>query len=148
MIWTSNANLWAVAGTVYALAGAVLLCYATFHVPRPSRAGTTAYDLDVRRLNEQWLDTRIGVVLLAVGFFLQATGALGTATLNGPAAIVLLGLAFAAVVYAMMRSSIVERMIEADKVPAREPASSQHASAAHVANAAQPAPAPQAGIAA
>jgi hypothetical protein len=148
MIWTSNTNLWAVAGMVYALAGAVLLCYATFHVPRPSRSGPTAYDLDARRLNEQWLDTRIGVVLLAVGFFLQATGALGTATLNGPAAIVLLGLAFATVVYGMTRSSIVEGMIDADTVVTRT-AAAPHASAApHVTNAAQPASSPQAEIAA
>jgi hypothetical protein len=116
MIWASNANLWPVAGIVYTLAGAALLCHAVFLAPPPSRAGAAPPDANtLRRLNEQWLDTRIGAALLVVGFFLQVTGALGTPTMNGPAAFVLLGLAFAAVLYGLMKSSLIEELLEADK---------------------------------
>jgi hypothetical protein len=67
----------------------------------------------LRRLIEQWLDARIGAAVLVVGFFLQATGALGTATLNKPAIFVLLGLALAAALYAMIKDLVVEDLITA-----------------------------------
>jgi hypothetical protein len=143
MIWASNANLWPVAGMVYALAGAALLCHAVFLAPPPSRAGAVAPDANaLRQLNEQWLDTRIGAALLVVGFFLQATGTLGTPTMNGPAAFVLLGLAFAAVLYGLMKSSLVEDLMEAEKSVAAQPAAAHAPDAAsRPANGVQPPPA-------
>jgi hypothetical protein len=101
----STANLWAVAGLVYALAGAALLALSIFAAPQPSAQVASR---DLRTSVEQWLDARIGAVLIAVGFFLQATGAVGTATLNTPAVFLLLGLALAAGYYALSKDLIVE----------------------------------------
>jgi hypothetical protein len=105
----SQMNLWSVAGLVFALAGVTLLSMALFTVPRPSaRAETVPSHIALRRQTGQWLDQRIGAVLLVIGFFLQTTGALGTGTLNGAAALVLLGLAFGIAAYALLKDSIVE----------------------------------------
>lgn len=109
----STANLWAVAGLVYALAGASLLALSVFAAPQPVQVASSR---DIRRSIEQWLDARIGAVLIVVGFFLQATGAVGTATLNTPAVFVLLGLALAAGYYGLSKDLIVEKL-------AAEPAS-------------------------
>jgi hypothetical protein len=110
MILSTNANLWAIAGTVYALAGAALLCNAAFLSPAPQAGGQD--DLfSRRRLYEQWLDCRIGAVLVVIGFFMQATGSLGTASLKAPAAFVLLGLCLASAYYAMMKGLMVETLM-------------------------------------
>jgi hypothetical protein len=111
MSFASNSNLWAVAGMVYALAGAALLCNAVFLNPAPARAMRGSEIDNLRRLSAQWLDSRIGAALLVTGFFLQATGALGTATLNTPAVFVLLGLAFAISLYAMVKDLVVEDLL-------------------------------------
>ena len=93
----SDMNLWTAAGLVYVLAGAALLCNALFLSPAPMQAPEVAErdPLSLQRVGRQWLDTRVGAVLIVLGFFLQTTGALGTPTLNGPGALVLLALAFA-----------------------------------------------------
>lgn len=124
---TTTTNLWAIAGLVYALAGSALLCNAVFFNPAPSGISTSSQSHAMRRLGEQWLDMRIGSVLLVAGFFLQATGALGTNTLNKPAIFVLLGLAFGAALYAMVKDLVVEGLIAAwtplvrDTTPAPAP---------------------------
>ena len=112
----STANLWAVAGLVYALAGASLLALSVFAAPQPAYA---APNLDLRRSVEQWLDARIGAGLIVAGFFLQATGAVGTATLNKPAVLVLLGLALAAAYYGLTKDLIIEKLAgqQADASP-------------------------------
>jgi hypothetical protein len=117
MILSTSANLWAVAGMVYALAGAALLCIAAGSAPAAAQSVAADDPYARRRLCEQWLDMRIGTLLLAIGFFLQATGSFGTASLNGPAAVVLLGLAFGAAYYGMMKSSLVEDLLS-DKTDA------------------------------
>lgn len=103
----STANLWAVTGLVYALAGASLLALSVFAAPQPAY---NAAGRDLRRSIEQWLDARIGAALIVVGFFLQATGAVGTTTLNTPAIFVLLGLALAAAYYGLAKDLIVEKL--------------------------------------
>lgn len=112
MILSTNANLWTVAGMVYALAGAALLCHSVFLSPAPHSATTAEDKFSRRRLYEQWLDLRIGAVLILIGFFLQATGSLGTETLKVPAAFVLLGLAFAAAYYGLMKDLVVETLMD------------------------------------
>lgn len=113
----STANLWAVAGLVYALAGASLLALSVFAAPQPAHSVAS---LDMRRSIEQWLDARIGAALIVTGFFLQATGTVGTATLNTPAIFLLLGLALAAGYYGLTKDLIVERL--ADASPHASPA--------------------------
>lgn len=103
----STANLWAVAGLVYALAGASLLALSVFATLPPAH---DTLNVDLRRSLEQWLDARIGAALIVVGFFLQMTGSIGTATLNTPAIFVLLGLALAAGYYALTKDLIVDRL--------------------------------------
>lgn len=112
MILSTNANLWAIAGMVYALAGACLLCNSLFLTPAPERASAPGDAFARRKLYEQWLDSRVGGALVVVGFFLQATGSLGSNSLNVPAAFVLLGLALGAVYYAMMKGLMVENLLE------------------------------------
>lgn len=106
----STANLWAVAGLVYALAGSALLALSVFATPQPAYP---SQNRDLRQSVQQWLDARIGVALIAIGFFLQATGSVGTATLNKPAVFVLLGLALAAGYYAMTKDLLVEKLAHA-----------------------------------
>jgi hypothetical protein len=103
----STANLWAVTGLIYALAGASLLALSVFAAPQPAY---NAPERDMRRAIAQWLDGRIGAALIVIGFFLQATGSVGTATLNTPAVFVLLGLALAAGYYGMAKDLIVEKL--------------------------------------
>jgi hypothetical protein len=119
MILSTNANLWAIAGNVYALAGAALLCNAVFLSATPGKAGADG-TYERRRQCEQWLDTRVGAVLMVVGFFLQATGALGTETLKVPAVFVLLGLCLAAAYYAMMKGLLVEDLVAVEERPRLE----------------------------
>jgi hypothetical protein len=120
MILSTNANLWAIAGMVYALAGSALLCNAVFLSPTPGQSGAVDGSQERRRQCEQWLDTRIGAVLIVIGFFLQATGALGTETLRTPAVFVLLGLCLAAAYYAMMKGLLVENLMAADERPRKD----------------------------
>jgi hypothetical protein len=103
----STANLWAVAGLVYALAGASLLALSVFAAPQPA---FNAPSRDMRRSLEQWLDARIGAALIVIGFFLQMTGSIGSATLNTPAIFVLLALALAAGYYGLSKDLIVEKL--------------------------------------
>lgn len=123
----STANLWAVAGLVYALAGASLLALSVFAVPQPAH---NAPSRDMRRSIEQWLDARIGAALIVAGFFLQATGSVGTASLNTPAIFVLLGLALAAGYYGLTKDLIVEQLAD----------TSPHASPVYVAVVERPEP--------
>lgn len=113
----STANLWAVAGLVYALAGASLLALSVFAAPQPAH---DTQRRDLRTSLEQWLDARIGATLIVVGFFLQATGAVGTATLNTPAIFVLLGLALAAAYYAMTKDLLVDKLATAAAAPVHD----------------------------
>jgi hypothetical protein len=103
----SIANLWAITGLIYALAGASLLALSVFAAPQPAY---NAPERDMRRSIAQWLDGRIGAALIVVGFFLQATGSVGTATLNTPAIFVLLGLALAAGYYGLAKDLIVDKL--------------------------------------
>jgi hypothetical protein len=114
MILSTNGNLWAIAGVIYALAGAVLICNALFLTPTPGNT-STADGFALRRQYEQWLDYRVGAALIAIGFFLQATGAFGSETLRVPAAFVLLGLCLAAAYYGFMKGPFVENLILADE---------------------------------
>lgn len=108
-------NFWSVAGLVYALAGAALICNAVFLIPPPSHQVASSGDLEghraaLRRMSRQWLDTRVGSALLLIGFFLQATGAIGTEKLNTPAVFALLALAIFAGYYAMLRDLRAEHI--------------------------------------
>jgi drug/metabolite transporter (DMT)-like permease len=117
MSLASNYNLWNVAGLVYALAGAALICNASFLTPPPKLAGPHDAEIErdvLRRMCLQWLDTRTGGVLLVVGFFLQMTGALGTTSLNTPAVFVLLALAIFAAYYALSKDLLAEHLIPAE----------------------------------
>jgi hypothetical protein len=123
MTLASTYNFWTVAGLVYAFAGAALICNAVFLIAPPSQRLADAPEVDrttLRRQSQQWLDTRVGAVLLAIGFFLQATGAVGTSTLNTPAVFVLLALAMFAGYYAMARDLMTEDMVPNDVVSEHE----------------------------
>jgi hypothetical protein len=116
MMLASSSNLWEVAGSVYALVGAALFCNAAFLNPAPScrDVASPAHPIEertLRRLSAQWLDSRVGAALLVVGFFLQVTGTLGTATLNTPAVFVLLGLALFAGYYALSKDLLVDELL-------------------------------------
>jgi drug/metabolite transporter (DMT)-like permease len=114
MSLATNYNLWSVAGLVYAFAGAALICNASFLTPRPKPVSAHAVENErdvLRRMSQQWLDTRIGGLLLAAGFFLQMTGALGTTSLNTPAVFVLLALAVSAGYYALSKDLLAENLL-------------------------------------
>lgn len=106
----STANLWAVAGLVYALAGASLLALSVFAVPQPAGAPT---ERTLHKAIGQWLDGRIGAALIVAGFFLQMTGSIGTPTLNAPAVFVLLALALAAGYYGLSKDLLIDRLASA-----------------------------------
>jgi hypothetical protein len=114
MIFSSDTKLLAVAGGVYALAGAAVLCQAVFAAfpldaneqKRPDRQARSAQI-------EHYMDARLGVALLLAGFVLQVIGTLGTATLNGPAALLLIALALGLSIYAMLKSSLAEGFVTA-----------------------------------
>ena len=116
MTFATTYNLWSIAGMVYALAGAALLCNAAFSIPSgfsfaPASADKPLPRHDARRLNGRWLDLRTGSSLLVIGFFLQMTGAVGTASLNVPAVFVLLALALFAGYYALTKDLIADRLV-------------------------------------
>lgn len=103
----STANLWAVAGLVYALAGASLFALSVFSQPHPAAERP---DQTLHESVGHWLDGRIGAGLILAGFFFQLTGAVGTTTLNTPAIFVLLGLALAAGYYALSKDLLIEKI--------------------------------------
>jgi hypothetical protein len=111
----SNYNLWSVAGLVYALAGAAIVVNTMFLTPAPAHLTVPKSGVrdphTLRRMSAQWLDARVGAALLVIGFFLQATGAVGTATLNTPAVFVLLGLALFAGYYGLSRDLIIDGLL-------------------------------------
>jgi hypothetical protein len=145
MTLTSSFNFWAVAGMVYALAGAALFFNASFANPVPSLNSQESGG-SLRRMCGQWLDSRIGAALLVIGFFLQLTGTAGSMTLNKPAVFVLLGLALFGTYYAFARDLIVERLLESSNAPALEKAASSESAAVTsvepVTDPVQPAPEP------
>jgi hypothetical protein len=114
MIFSSDTKLLAVAGIVYALAGAAILCQAVFATfPLNENVEKRA---DRRLLGvqiEHHMDARLGAALLIAGFALQVIGTLGTPTLNGFAALLLIALAFGLVVYAMLKSTLAEDFLVA-----------------------------------
>jgi hypothetical protein len=122
MIFSSDTKLLAVAGVVYALAGAAFLCQAVFAAFPLNASPEKRADRWVRNAQiEHRMDARLGALLLLAGFFLQVIGTLGTATLNGPAAIMLIALAFGLVTYGLLKSSLAEAFLVSpveDKVPA------------------------------
>jgi hypothetical protein len=135
MTFATTYNLWNIAGMVYALAGAALLCNAVFSIPAgfSYAAASQVKPLtrhEARRLNGQWLDMRFGSGLLVIGFFLQITGALGTATLNTPAIFVLLALALLAGYYALAKDLIADRLVNDSAVETATPLLAPPASAA------------------
>ena len=111
----SNYNLWSVAGLVYALAGAAIVVNTMFLTPAPTHLTVPKSGFrdphTLRRMSAQWLDARVGAALLVIGFFLQATGAVGTSRLNTPAVFVLLGLALFAGYYGLSRDLIIDGLL-------------------------------------
>jgi hypothetical protein len=120
----SNYNLWSVAGFVYALAGAAIVVNTMFLAPAPTHLTVPESGFrdpqTLRRMSAQWLDARVGAALLVIGFFLQATGAVGTATLNTPAVFVLLGLALFAGYYGLSRDLIIDGLLVSAVEPQQE----------------------------
>lgn len=110
MIFASDTRLLAVAGIVYALAAAAILCQTAFATLPLRPIPASGRQADIFRV-EQGLDLRVGGCLLLLGFFMQIVGTLGTATLNGPAALLLIALALGLMFYAMMRSSLAESFV-------------------------------------
>jgi hypothetical protein len=114
MIFASDTRLMAVAGIVYALAASALLCQAAFAAfPLQAGAKTVGRGADISRM-EHGMDARLGACLLVIGFALQMIGTLGTTTLNGPAALLLLALALGLAVYTMMKSTLAENFLGAE----------------------------------
>ncbi len=95
-------NLWALTGSVYAIAGAALLWAATLASPLSGSITNTASAASQR------LDARFGGGLLTFGLFLQATGtAANSALLGRPATFMLAGLAFMLLFYALARDMMI-----------------------------------------
>ncbi|MBX9683073.1 MAG: hypothetical protein K2X41_04715 [Hyphomicrobium sp.] len=95
-------NLWALTGSVYAIAGAALLWAAALASPLSvSMTDTTA-------AASQRIDARFGGGLLTFGLFLQAIGtAANSASLGRPATFMLAGLAFLLLFYALARDMMI-----------------------------------------
>jgi hypothetical protein len=132
MTLESSYNLWGVAGLAYAFAGAALICNASFLTPPafPKPFGSHATELGedaLRRISQLWLDTRIGAGLLAIGFFLQLTGAVGSTNLNKPAIFVLLALAIFAGYYALSKDLLADRLIPSESEASPEKINSETA---------------------
>lgn len=117
----SGASLWSLAGSVYALAGAALIWAGVVGAQKPSAllAATSSPDASSQ------FDARVGAALLTVGFFLQATGAVGGAKLHGPAVFMLIVLAAALLFYAVGKDLITDYEPAAEApsrpLPALEP---------------------------
>lgn len=144
MITATAPNLWAVAGLVYALAGAGLICSAVFSYAAPF---TAAAGNDVRSKKSQFaqqLDGRLGALLLFLGFFFQASGLVGGSGLNTPGALVLLGLALGLLGYVLAKDLIIEQAFAAAATPktAPEPTGLEPARAEPVILVAEATPAP------
>lgn len=97
-------SLWGVAGAIYALSGAALIWAGVLGAQKPAAllAGTPANE------GSSQLDARIGAALLTVGFFLQATGAVGGAKLHEPAVLLLVGLAAGLLFYGVGKDMLIE----------------------------------------
>jgi hypothetical protein len=113
MEMATGASLWSLAGSVYALAGAALIWAGVVGAQRPSAllAATSSSDASSQ------FDARIGAALLTIGFFLQATGAVGGAKLHGPAVFMLVALAAGLLFYGVGKDLIAEAPVEADAPP-------------------------------
>ena len=97
-------SLWNLAGAIYALSGAALLWAGVVGAQKPDAllAGTSANE------SSSQLDARIGAALLTIGFFLQATGAVGGQKLHGPAVLLLVGLAAGLLFYGVGKDVLIE----------------------------------------
>lgn len=98
----AQSNLWAMTGSIYAIAGAALLWASTLASPLAGAAMSAAGTASQR------LDARFGAGLLTIGLFLQATGAAtNPAALTRPATFMLAGLAFLLLFYALAKDMII-----------------------------------------
>lgn len=98
----TGSNLWALTGTVYALAGAALMWATSFATPLMGSA------LKAAETASQRLDARFGAGLLTAGLFLQATGtASNSAVLHKSAVFMLLGLAMGLLMYALAKDMMI-----------------------------------------
>ncbi len=107
---TTQANLWALTGSMYAIAGAALMWAATLASPL-SGAVMSTVDTATQRL-----DARVGGGLLTVGLFIHAIGtATQSATQSGAqseamarsAAFLLAGLAFLLLFYVLGKDLLI-----------------------------------------
>ncbi len=122
----THPQMWTFAGTLYALAGAALLWLAVYHATSQAGAmrGSAAPGDDARlrhAIDGQRFDARAGATLLVIGFFMQATGAVGTPSLDTPGIFMLLGLAVGLVVYAMSKDLLIDSMEQSAAVMAHKP---------------------------
>lgn len=114
----TGAGLWSLAGSVYALAGAALLWAGVVAAQKPAAllAATSSKDASSQ------FDARIGAALLTIGFFMQATGAVGGAKLHGPAVFLLVALAAGLLFYGVGKDVLIDAGSAADKVGLPVPA--------------------------
>ncbi len=103
---TTQANLWALTGSMYAIAGAALMWAATLASPL-SGAVMSAVDTASQRL-----DARVGGGLLTVGLFIHAIGTATqsvtqSASMARPAAFLLAGLAFLLLFYVLGKDLLI-----------------------------------------
>lgn len=110
MITATAPNLWAVAGLVYALAGAGLLCSAVFSYDTLFAVAGSDRKTQKSQLAQK-LDARLGALLLFLGFFFQASGLVGGAALETPGALMLLGLALGLLVYLLAKDLMIEQAV-------------------------------------
>lgn len=116
----TGAGLWSLAGSVYALAGAALLWSGVVAAQKPASllAATSTRDASSQ------LDARIGAALLTIGFFMQASGAVGGARLHGPAVLLLVALAAGLLFYGVGKDVLIDAAADPDAsnlpVPALE----------------------------
>jgi len=104
----TGSNLWAIAGHLYALTGAALVFGAFSQLANAA----SLFDSTDAQAASQRFDAKLGAGLVALGFFLQATGAVGNAAiLFTPAVFLLLALALGLAIYAGAKDVLVDLLL-------------------------------------
>ena len=105
---TTAPNLWSIAGMLYALSGAGLLWNGFGVMMHHQDASHPVTDVSSKRLAaSQIFDGRAGAALIAVGSFLQASGAVSSPHMNKVAVLVLFALIGALLWYLGMKDMVI-----------------------------------------
>lgn len=120
----SNPSYLTVAGLLYAVVAAGILCRVFFHFAvNPNQlfpgAAMTNAALGRERVADQLIDVALALPLLVIGFALQTLGQVTSGGLNWLGVVLALALAFGLLLYGLMKSDFME-VLQAAHAQTRE----------------------------